>query len=655
MLLSGPCSTSPASSTDRAGTKTRPAARARTKNESCSRLGTATCSNGSPRAGGTNWALGDDTPLGSGSLMTGVSTIRAGQALHSLGGRQVITSDLLNTGWRVYGVDVNQRGSFGRNAISPLVGNGEWATRLGAMSSWRWMTTTCSGGGWGRGSTWCRDMTGKTGSSGRLCSAARAMSSAAARGWSISGRIACSNGFRSWANIASGRITSIAVARNFTPPRFGRRVARHRAATRYLGRRPNCWRGPASRLGPQRRSRRVAGVRPAGRRSTCRRGHLAGDLPVAHIIVLGCADHVQRPERRDRPPARSTFDSYFGQYCRGEPGSSCDEGPGCCEAMPRSIPGAATCTMLDAASDGHAPDETAACVSAKMNGGAMVPTPLHPGVEEIRSISPARAPAARRAQSPAITSSLTRARSQPALPDDHRRRRVQRRPEPHLPLEGRVWHRRRHGGWLRSAVVPARAGGRAIRSVRRRSPGRHEALRPVAASIPRSHWTTFRGISELERDIALEQLPAIAVVLAPPGRDEQPGRGPAADGIALVTGLVDKLTASPRYRPTTLVLVTYLTSGGYYDHVPPPAAPPIWSTPPRPVCRAVRSACPDAGARSFCARRPCVAHTARGFVDGGVHRVELAGWRRRTARASGCRGRQPGHPSGQPRTGARVP
>jgi phospholipase C len=79
----------------------------------------------------------------------------------------------------------------------------------------------------------------------------------------------------------------------------------------------------------------------------------------------------------------------------------------------------------------------------------------------------------------------------------------------------------------------------------------------------------------MSRDVDLEQLPAISIVVAGDAQSEQPGAGPAANGIRFVASVVDKIAASPRYHPTTLVLVTHLTSGGFYDHVPPPPAAPI--------------------------------------------------------------------------------
>jgi hypothetical protein len=88
------------------------------------------------------------------------------------------------------------------------------------------------------------------------------------------------------------------------------------------------------------------------------------------------------------------------------------------------------------------------------------------------------------------------------------------------------------------------------------------------------HWDFFRGAGEFERDVALSQLPAVSIVIAGPAQSEKPGAGPAQEGIRFVAGVADAIAGSPRYQATTLVLVTHLTSGGFFDHVaPPPPAP----------------------------------------------------------------------------------
>jgi hypothetical protein len=91
-------------------------------------------------------------------------------------------------------------------------------------------------------------------------------------------------------------------------------------------------------------------------------------------------------------------------------------------------------------------------------------------------------------------------------------------------------------------------------------------------------WFPFRSLEEqeLEHDVAAGQLPTVSVVLpdaGDPARSEAPGHA-VGPGIDYVQHLVNLIDGSP-YRDDTLVLLTYLSAGGYYDHVPPPAPPPL--------------------------------------------------------------------------------
>jgi phospholipase C len=67
----------------------------------------------------------------------------------------------------------------------------------------------------------------------------------------------------------------------------------------------------------------------------------------------------------------------------------------------------------------------------------------------------------------------------------------------------------------------------------------------------------------------------VAIVIpdaSDPARSEAPGH-PFAAGIEYVKDLASTIAESPIYRGNTLVLLTYITAGGYYDHVSPPAPP----------------------------------------------------------------------------------
>ena len=49
--------------------------------------------------------------------------------------------------------------------------------------------------------------------------------------------------------------------------------------------------------------------------------------------------------------------------------------------------------------------------------------------------------------------------------------------------------------------------------------------------------------------------------------------GALSSGIDFATNLASALADSPRYASETLLIITHLTSGGFYDHVVPPKLP----------------------------------------------------------------------------------
>jgi len=80
----------------------------------------------------------------------------------------------------------------------------------------------------------------------------------------------------------------------------------------------------------------------------------------------------------------------------------------------------------------------------------------------------------------------------------------------------------------------------------------------------------IRDFSQLARDLAAGNLPAVSFVKPIGFRSEHPGDGNTISaGVSFVTSLVDTVLASS-YGDKTLILFTYDESGGFFDHVPPP-------------------------------------------------------------------------------------
>ena len=76
-----------------------------------------------------------------------------------------------------------------------------------------------------------------------------------------------------------------------------------------------------------------------------------------------------------------------------------------------------------------------------------------------------------------------------------------------------------------------------------------------------------------EADVAAGTLPQVSWVLAPTYVDEHPPN-PASYGQVFSARVLSALTANPAVWSRTVMVLTYDENGGFFDHVPPPVAPP---------------------------------------------------------------------------------
>ena len=286
-----------------------------------------------------------------------------------------------------------------------------------------------------------------------------------------------------------------------------------------------------------------------------------------------------------------SFDSYFGRYCQGASNAAgeppaCSEGPACCEAMPDPLPFPGVCVDPEAEPT-YQPAGWADCMRIKMNGTQMdgfgvthtelcgdprdvACAPARPGddtgVGSYHALAGGGALADRFFQSYAFLDggADSTAREPPVIPNLIYL--VAARFSTPLDLIAQPLLTENLSRLQTTWAVYAGRSNLELMVVR----GLAQFYDPV--------WTPYRSLErgELESDIAAGQLPSVAVIIPDrddPQRSEAPGHPPAA-GIGFVRGLVDAIAGSP-YADDTLVLVTYLTAGGFYDHVPPPAPPPI--------------------------------------------------------------------------------
>jgi phospholipase C len=82
---------------------------------------------------------------------------------------------------------------------------------------------------------------------------------------------------------------------------------------------------------------------------------------------------------------------------------------------------------------------------------------------------------------------------------------------------------------------------------------------------------TFPG--QFQADVLAGDLPQVSWVLSPPEFDEHPA-GPVSYGEYITAQVLNALMSNPRVWSKAVLFVTYDENGGFFDHLPPPTAPP---------------------------------------------------------------------------------
>jgi phospholipase C len=282
-----------------------------------------------------------------------------------------------------------------------------------------------------------------------------------------------------------------------------------------------------------------------------------------------------------------SFDAYFGQHCQSDlpsvsNGPNCEGGPICCQAMPASIPGAAACAPIGSMTDAHTPHADPDCMRSKIAGGEMSRFALGP--PQGTCGDPLDFACAGPDSTPGTPADYWNLAATGALADNFF--------QTYAYADGPT------GPF---ALAPATQNLLYLEMARFAdtfdlddTPLITKALTHVQVSwamytgpstLPQvsifspgqfydPDWYPYRALAtELDRDIATGELPSVALILpdvGDPATSESPGH-PVGPAIAFVKRLQDEISTSPLYGGNTLVLLTYLTAGGYYDHVSPPA------------------------------------------------------------------------------------
>jgi phospholipase C len=314
---------------------------------------------------------------------------------------------------------------------------------------------------------------------------------------------------------------------------------------------------------------------------------------IRHLIVVVQENH--------------SFDSYFGTYCTAPAGSapSCTTGAVCCEAAPDLDPGsgASPVRLTDAQNGDYSPDHTQACESAEVDSGAMdafVSAPC--GSAQNFSLASAtdvpnyrawakRYAVADRYFQPILGASssndmyLWTARyvfTDNAWEPEAIGASCQGgdRTQFTTPNVGDLLSARKVSwAWYIEGYAAARASNPGCMAAPADCPANDSGY-PCTydpGDIPAAYFAPsaddpvhMRDLAQLHRDLAAGTLPSVVFIKGLGYHTEHPGSGTTISaGEQFVGSIFSALQGSVHAR-TTLMLVTWDESGGYFDHVAPP-------------------------------------------------------------------------------------
>jgi phospholipase C len=320
---------------------------------------------------------------------------------------------------------------------------------------------------------------------------------------------------------------------------------------------------------------------------------------IRHLIVIVQENH--------------TFDSYFGRYCRARTGAAptCTDGPGCCEAGPEREPatGAQPVTLDDAENTDYDPNHSRGCELEEMHEGRMDRFVSGASCSNPRNFAYA---------TQASASVYWDLASHGALADRYFQ------PVAGASSSNDMYLARAQYVFTDNQVEPASAGSACGYSP---NPNRKTYSDPTIGDLLSDHgvsWAfyaegyadalaavsrgscpaadpacpagvqdypciydpsdnpfeyyrssldtpaTMKDLAELDIALTAGTLPSVSFVKGLGYKTEHPGSSISA-GMSFVSQLTRRVAASP-YAADTLVLVTFDESGGFYDHVAPPAA-----------------------------------------------------------------------------------
>jgi len=348
-----------------------------------------------------------------------------------------------------------------------------------------------------------------------------------------------------------------------------------------------------------------------------------GDAPTADAVASGSSDAVADVPivvRGDGGAASAiqhvvlivqenhTFDNYFGRYCTAATGSAptCTTGPACCEAAPAADPTGASPQALDDSTNGsYNPFHTAACETPEIDQGKM---------DRYVTGVPLCSNAANFAYADGVAAATYWALAgQGALADRYFQPVIgaSSSNDMYFARAGFVFKDNAYepdakgqscqGGASKSytdktiADLLLEAG--ATFGVYAQGYAASVAAAPACPApttgcpagvttypctydpgdIPFEYYTSLhdnpafmKDFAQLSTDLGQGDLPAFSFVKAIGFLTEHPGQGDTVSGGEAFVQSVVSAIGSSTYAASTLILVTWDESGGYFDHIAPP-------------------------------------------------------------------------------------
>ena len=126
-----------------------------------------------------------------------------------------------------------------------------------------------------------------------------------------------------------------------------------------------------------------------------------------------------------------------------------------------------------------------------------------------------------------------------------------------------------------------------------------DAVADLPNSDPQLRERAFstRTLEQFKRDAQTGDLPQVSFIVAPAAYSEHPVPSSPAQGAAYTAAVIEALVSNPQVWSKTVLFLMFDENDGFFDHVPPPAAPSYiaWHAEPRQALLAGASTVDTAG------------------------------------------------------------